>query len=326
MRLFLPEVLSIDEKTAAKNPIQQLSERAFHRDGNLATYSSGSVKGFIFQPNTGGDSILIVPPKTRQLPNDFSYILGAAIDGTALEVNASEAAWIRHPHASIQAAAEPYQREIQEVIASWEGGFSYSQEDVSRNVSGLRGPQIGALHAIQAHWAVSHSVATIVMPTGTGKTETMLSILVSARCQRVLVIVPTDALRFQIARKFLTMGILKEPGVNILSAHSKFPVVCTLEHILVTIAEVDDLAQHAQVIVTTSSVAGQCTPEIQQRLAEHCPYLFIDEAHHAEAPTWSAFKEKFRANRIVQFTATPFREDGRPLDGTIVFKYPLKKA
>jgi superfamily II DNA or RNA helicase len=28
----------------------------------------------------------------------------------------------------------------------------------------------------------------------------------------------------------------------------------------------------------------------------------------------------------LQFTATPFREDGKPLDGKIVFKYPLKKA
>ena len=61
-------------------------------------------------------------------------------------------------------------------------------------------------------------------------------------------------------------------------------------------------------------------------MATHCPYLFIDEAHHAEAPTWSAFKERFRGSRVLQFTATPFREDGRPLDGDIIFKYPLKLA
>ena len=28
----------------------------------------------------------------------------------------------------------------------------------------------------------------------------------------------------------------------------------------------------------------------------------------------------------MQFTATPFREDGRALDGDIIFKYPLKRA
>jgi helicase-like protein/type III restriction/modification enzyme restriction subunit len=61
-------------------------------------------------------------------------------------------------------------------------------------------------------------------------------------------------------------------------------------------------------------------------MSRHCPYLFVDEAHHAEAPTWVAFKEKFKQRRVVQFTATPFREDGKALDGDIIYKYPLKKA
>ena len=41
----------------------------------------------------------------------------------------------------------------------------------AQNRKGLRLPQIGAIHAIHAHWSVSHEPATIVMPTGTGKTE-----------------------------------------------------------------------------------------------------------------------------------------------------------
>ena len=61
-------------------------------------------------------------------------------------------------------------------------------------------------------------------------------------------------------------------------------------------------------------------------MAHHCPYLFIDEAHHAEAPTWSAFKERCKSRRVVQFSATPFREDGKPLDGDIIFSYRLKKG
>jgi hypothetical protein len=74
-----------------------------------------------------------------------------------------------------------------------------------------------------------------------------------------------------------------------------------------------------------SSIASQCERTVQERMAHHCPYIFIDEAHHAEAPTWCAFKERFKERTVVQFTATPFREDGRPLDGDIIFKYPLKK-
>src|SRR5258708_32390891 len=61
-------------------------------------------------------------------------------------------------------------------------------------------------------------------------------------------------------------------------------------------------------------------------MAVHCTHLFVDEAHHAEAPTWKAFRERFRERRILQFTATPFREDGKPLDGEIIYKYSLRRA
>src|SRR5208282_5662740 len=127
-------------------------------------------------------------------------------------------------------------------------------------------------------------------PTGTGKTETMLSILVSMKCQKLLVIVPTDALRTQLAQKFLTLGILQSPGCAVLKDGAKTPIVCTLQHMPSTPDEVDRIFTRAQVIVTTSHIAGQCEQAVQERMATHCPYLFIDEAHHAEAPTWSAFK------------------------------------
>ena len=164
------------------------------------------------------------------------------------------------------------------------------------------------------------------MPTGTGKTDTMLGILVSALCARVLVVVPTDPLRTQIAGKFLDLGILRSPGVDVLASGADYPIVCTLEHIPKSRGEVQEMFRRAQVVVTTSAIVGQCSEEVQKAFPEVCPYLFIDEAHHAEAPTWSRFKGHFKDRRVVQFTATPFREDGKPLDGRIVFKYPLRKA
>jgi hypothetical protein len=164
------------------------------------------------------------------------------------------------------------------------------------------------------------------MPTGTGKTETMLALLVSARCHKLFVVVPTDALRSQLASKFLSLGILKAPGGTLLKNEAMWPIVCALEHIPKDIEDVDAVLEAGQVIVTTSSIAGQCSRAVQERIAQKCPYLFIDEAHHAEAPTWRTFKSRFKGSRIVQFTATPFREDGQLIDGDIVFRYPLKKA
>jgi len=90
--------------------------------------------------------------------------------------------------------------------------------------------------------------------------------------------------------------------------------------------DVDVLFEKCNVIVTTMAIAGNCSGSIQERMAFWCSNLFIDEAHHIGAPTWNGFKQKFEKQRIVQFTATPFRNDGRPVGGKIIFNYPLGKA
>ena len=292
-------------------------------DGSLATFVRGRLRGFLFE-SVKGEQVLIVP-KTTEIPDGHPRIIQATIDPRAEAADLSDGAWLRHPLLNLSNGLGR-EGESALVLASWIDGFSYVREDPDRKIIGLRGPQIGAVHAAHAHWSVSDATGTIVMPTGTGKTETMLSILVSAGCSKLLVVVPTDALRAQLADKFLTLGILKAEGSRILDRGALYPVVSTLRHIPTNTDEVDEIFGPSNVIVTTSSIAGQCAGPVQERMAYHCPYFFIDEAHHAEAPTWRAFKAKFKERRILQFTATPFREDGRPLDGEIIFKYPLKQA
>jgi len=323
MRLTFPSVLGIDAEET-KNPIQQIVELKHQRDGNVVSFASGRTTGFLFRPGEA-DEILILP-NAKNVRDGYQRVLVGAPDPAQASNDLSQGKWLKHPLLPLDGADPDYAQRISEILDSWNGAFSFVEEDPTRNVIGLRRPQIGAVHAAHTHWIVSESPATIVMPTGTGKTETMLSILVSMKCQKLLVIVPTDALRTQLAQKFLTLGVLKIPGCAVLKEGTKTPIVCMLQHIPSTPGEVDRIFTSSQVIVTTSQIAGQCEQAVQERMAHHCPYLFIDEAHHAEAPTWSAFKERFRSRRILQFTATPFREDGRPLDGDIIFKYPLKLA
>jgi superfamily II DNA or RNA helicase len=45
-----------------------------------------------------------------------------------------------------------------------------------------------------------------VLPTGPGKTETMLATQVYRRLDRSLVLVPSDAFRRQIAKKVISLG------------------------------------------------------------------------------------------------------------------------
>ena len=322
MLIICPNVPTIDEERTG-NRIRQIGELAPRFEGALATFNRGRLQGFLFRP-ADGDDVLILP-KSGQIPDGYAQVLHATVDAQANRLDLSDGTWLRHPLIR-DAEAVDHGQEIADVLDSWAKAFSYAEEDPSRDITGLRRPQIGAVHAVHMHWSLSNEPATIVMPTGTGKTEAMLSVLVSACCPKLLVVVPTDALRTQLAEKFLTLGILKSAGCGVLSSSVKQPIVCSLLHIPQTVTEVDEVFSRAQVIVTTSSVAGRCEPTVQERMAHHCPYLFIDEAHHVEAPTWSAFKDRFKERRILQFTATPFREDGKPLDGDIIFNYPLKKA
>ena len=325
MQVKLPPVLGIDAKTRVGRA-RQISAPATTLDARAVKYTLGRSVGYVFQDTTGANLLYLLSarPDPTSLPGDAPVLFArdpvAAVD--LLDVTGG--VWLAHPaKRTDMAPAAPLAAVVR---ASWRGAFQFSEEDPSHDVVGLRKPQAGALHAIHAHWSVSAEGATVVMPTGTGKTETMLAVLTSTRCERVLVVVPTDALRSQLASKFETLGLLKLPGNAVLAEHALRPVVGTLTSKPRTLEEVDDLFPRCNVVVTTSHLVGTCEPAIQQHMAELCTHLFIDEAHHSEADTWKVFRERFRGKRVLQFTATPFREDGQAVDGKLVYVYPLRKA
>src|SRR3546814_11111215 len=92
----------------------------------------------------------------------------------------------------------------------------------------------------------------------------------------------------------------------------------------------DTLFTYTTLFRSTMHIAGRADPQVQEQMAARAAALFIDEAHHIGARTWSEFRGLFVDRKppipIVQFTATPFREDGRRVDGEFIYTYPLKKA
>jgi superfamily II DNA or RNA helicase len=323
MRARFPRIFAIEESVHG-NPVRQLHRGEEELEGTFPRFRDGRLQGFVFQRDGVGEETIVVETRLRGLPAHPRLVRAPVqIENDFVDLSAGE--WLSHPKLRKEART-PRAEVIASVLASWRGAFAFKEEDPVLGVHGLRPPQIGAVHAVLAHWSVSSEIATVVMPTGTGKTDTMLSILVASRCVKVLVVVPTDALRSQLGEKFLMLGVLQQGPSPIVSQTAQLPVVCSIEHIPTSIEEVDELCDAAQVLIATSSVVGRCEPEVRERFAAHIPFLFVDEAHHAEAPTWSEFRRAFSERHVVQFTATPFREDGRPLAGRIVYKYPLRKA
>ena len=152
----------------------------------------------------------------------------------------------------------------------------------------------------------------------------MLALATAVPTNRLLVVVPNDALRTQISEKFCSLGILPEFGL--LPQMIERPVVAMLTKKPKTVDEVDQVFSLANVVVTTMAIAGQATTAVQERMAQMSSHLFVDEAHHIGAKTWRRFRSFFANANVLQFTATPFRRDKVRVDGRHIYAYPLWKA
>lgn len=267
-----------------------------------------------------GRRILFTSNVVAPIPADCPYaLLVNRKPTTALFRNAEFKSyeWLKHPF--ISDALTPG-----EVAKTWRGKFSFIEEDKDNHLGGLRLPQSEAIHAWLSSRHNRKDRATIVMPTGTGKTETMLGIMVAGLCPKILVTVPSDALRDQISEKFITLGKLHEFGI--VSTDCNNPYVTAIDSGIADVAGWQAVLEHSNVIVTTMALLVKTTPEIRRLLYNGITNVFVDEAHHSEAPSWSEFLDGFKRTIITQFTATPFRNDGLKLKGEFVYTFTLRAA
>ncbi len=257
-------------------------------------------------------NIVIVEKATSSVPKELHQIIK---DNGAIRWHYSKTAVERTQEKAIKSADK--------AVTSWTDAVLIRKE--TKDNKGLRTPQVGALHAILAHETVFEtSPATVVMPTGTGKTETMVSLVHEKRYRKTLVIVPTNALRDQIARTFMTQGILRD--IEVLKESADFPVVSKLKHSLKSVEDVENIFDASNIVVATMSSISPSDDQVRKKIADYIDVLIIDEAHHIPAASWSAFRALFGETPIYQFTATPFRNDGRYVQGKIIYAYPLGKA
>lgn len=307
MTVTLPSLIASNIRIQS-NRIMRLHSPECVVDVDVNPYENFGVKGRQFVlPD--GQSVLVVDCKTSSKQKDCVLQVKDLDDPSSWK----NGLWLRYPPL---AAVTP-----QDVLNSWQGAFRLVTE--GSNTLGLRSPQIGALYATLAHWTVSEGEATVVLPTGTGKTETMLAVYAHERLEKLLVIVPTDALRTQLGEKFQTMGILKMFGI--MTPESLYPHVGYLTKGFKSAEDAQHFIDKCNVVIATMSIIGACSLDARKVIAEGFSHMFVDEAHHLGARQWESFGGQFTGTTL-QFTATPFREDGRRLPGKIIFNYPLRKA
>jgi superfamily II DNA or RNA helicase len=190
---------------------------------------------------------------------------------------------------------------------------------------GLRRGQVGALHALAAHFIGRRDPAIISLPTGYGKTAVMAGACFIAEASRVLIVVPTSALRSQTAKVFRSLDTLRRlnalPSADDLSS----PVVEAVEE-RITSEDAWTSLSGADVVVVTPHSAS---PEVEGVVAPPADFfdlVFVDEGHHSPARTWAAFINRIPKAHHVLCSATPFRKDRLQLPGRLVFFYSLRNA
>lgn len=297
------------------------NNRIEHLDGFAkefcnATFDIVSTSPFVIQANN--TNILLTRDENDPSIENYQYAVltnkkprkSDIIKGNIISIR-----WLKHPNFK--------NLQPNEIVASWRGKFLYKKENIQESILGLRAPQLGAIYAFMSKAQIHHGRNIIVMPTGTGKTETMLSILIANQCPKVLITVPSDALRDQISNKFLTLGILPEFGI--VASDCNYPIVGVVKE------GMDyngwyTLIEKSNVIITTMPLITNCESAIIDLFKEKISHLFVDEAHHSEAKTWSEFIDSFNDEKVTLFTATPFRNDNRRLRGEFIYNFSLKEA
>lgn len=214
--------------------------------------------------------------------------------------------------------------DCQSILNSWKSQeFKFIEENVEFEKAGLRIPQIGALYSLLGYLkSDNNKPATIVMPTGTGKTEVILSSIIAGKFEKTLIIVPSDALREQTSDKLIKSGLLRELGL--ITEEFLNPIVAIIKHGL--LEEDTSSILKSNVIIATASALSKVSSTVLESISQNSSHLIIDEAHHVNASTWLTIRKSFINKPILQFTATPFRTDATRIEGKIIFNYPLRQA
>lgn len=174
----------------------------FGEESTIRDFEIVSTDPFVIE--SAGINYLLTSDKNVEVNNANDYILLTSRKPSRADLNAGRikfVRWINHP---LFKSVTP-----NEVINTWVDKFKFIKENEQENIKGLRPPQVGALHSILAHIHNADDKAIVVMPTGTGKTETMLATLVSNCCEKLLVLVPSDSLEHKLPKSLLHLDYSK---------------------------------------------------------------------------------------------------------------------
>jgi superfamily II DNA or RNA helicase len=195
------------------------------------------------------------------------------------------------------------------------------------NVEGntlLRTPQREAYAAlIEAAANPDDRELGIVLPVGCGKSGLLSITPFAFRAKRVLVIAPNVRIAQQLyADVNPTRDEMFYRRMLVLDG-GPFPEPAEIRGRTTNRSDLEE----ADVVVTNiQQLQGDENRWLQGLPRDFFDLVLFDEAHHNVAESWEVLRQAFPGARIVNYSATPTRADGRLMAGRIVYAYPVAEA
>jgi len=203
--------------------------------------------------------------------------------------------------------------------------FMSANANIIENTN-LREPQIEAYEKIFEHFVERKNTehALVVLPTGTGKTGLMGIAPYGISAGRVLIITPQTVIRDSVLG---SLDPLYSKNfwlfTRVFENYDELPSVIEYEKSIT-----DEVLNSADIIIlNVHKLQERLDSSLLRRVpSDFFDFIIIDEAHHSEANTWKRALSYFNNAKVLKVTGTPFRSDGKKIEGKEIYTYSLGKA
>jgi superfamily II DNA or RNA helicase len=163
----------------------------------------------------------------------------------------------------------------------------------------------------------------VVLPVGCGKSGAITLAPFAFRSTRTLVVAPGLNIATQLAADFnpANSKMFYQKCRVLLGGPYPEPV-----EIRGTEANRGDLDDAHVVITNIQQLQGKDNKWLMSLPADYFDLILFDEGHHSVAQTYEVLKQHFPEAKIVNFSATPQRADGRLMAGRILYSFPIFRA
>lgn len=199
--------------------------------------------------------------------------------------------------------------------------FNSTVVNVEGNAA-LREPQINAYREVYRHFDETKGACYVQMPVGSGKTGLMGITPFGITEGRVLIIAPNLTIKRTIYEELDISDpncFYSKRGVF---QPTKGPYVSELK----SGANIHDCDEAHIVLANIQQFSGDNNKWYEKFPTDYFKMILVDEGHHNVADTWLRIFEYFEGAKIVSYTATPVRSDGKAVIGKRVYSFPYTRS